>query len=189
MRGYEGLLCLWMGCSDIWQAGEYGPSAASSRPIHYSPRFLQCSPYSPTQLSVRQAQFLILAACCSPPLLQVQGPIINFEVLKPDGNVLSYKVKCGSYTSGREEGVKVTVALSFDGHFHGSHTSSSAQPFTHCVAARHSQLFESEAATAGFHVRTGTECNPGACYAYLGAGRGGEGGAEQSATMEPATRT
>eukprot|EP01024_Parvocaulis_polyphysoides_P052965 TRINITY_DN5262_c1_g1_i1.p4 TRINITY_DN5262_c1_g1~~TRINITY_DN5262_c1_g1_i1.p4 ORF type:complete len:119 (-),score=20.96 TRINITY_DN5262_c1_g1_i1:251-607(-) len=28
--------------------------------------------------------------------------------------------------------------------------------------------FEKEAAEAGFHVRTGAECNPGACYKYLG---------------------
>jgi molybdenum cofactor sulfurtransferase len=30
------------------------------------------------------------------------------------------------------------------------------------------RTFEREAAAAGFHVRTGAECNPGACYAYLG---------------------
>ncbi|KAF5842717.1 pyridoxal phosphate-dependent transferase [Dunaliella salina] len=30
------------------------------------------------------------------------------------------------------------------------------------------RTFEREAAEAGFHVRTGAECNPGACYAYLG---------------------
>lgn len=51
---------------------------------------------------------------------EVQGGIINFEVLKPDGHVFSYK------------------------------------------------QFEREAAAAGFHVRTGAECNPGACYSYLG---------------------
>jgi len=51
---------------------------------------------------------------------QVQGAIINFEILKPDGNVFSYKT------------------------------------------------FEREAAVEGFHVRTGSECNPGACYTYLG---------------------
>lgn len=50
----------------------------------------------------------------------VQGGIVNFEVLRPDGTVLSYKT------------------------------------------------FEREAAAAGFHVRTGSECNPGACYSYLG---------------------
>lgn len=52
--------------------------------------------------------------------LQVQGGIVNFEVLRPDGSVFSYKT------------------------------------------------FEREAAEAGFHVRTGAECNPGACYNYLG---------------------
>jgi len=31
------------------------------------------------------------------------------------------------------------------------------------------KAFEEEAAEAGFHLRTGAECNPGACYAYLGA--------------------
>jgi molybdenum cofactor sulfurtransferase len=51
---------------------------------------------------------------------QVQGGILNFEVLRPDGSVFSYKT------------------------------------------------FEREAADAGFHVRTGAECNPGACYNYLG---------------------
>lgn len=51
---------------------------------------------------------------------EVQGGIINFEVLRPDGTVFSYKT------------------------------------------------FEREAAEAGFHVRTGAECNPGACYNYLG---------------------
>jgi molybdenum cofactor sulfurtransferase len=51
---------------------------------------------------------------------QVQGGILNFEVLRPDGTVFSYKT------------------------------------------------FEREAAEAGFHVRTGAECNPGACYNYLG---------------------
>ncbi|KAG1671558.1 hypothetical protein FOA52_011280 [Chlamydomonas sp. UWO 241] len=30
------------------------------------------------------------------------------------------------------------------------------------------KTFELEAAVAGFHVRTGTECNPGAAYTYLG---------------------
>eukprot|EP00198_Chlamydomonas_reinhardtii_P005516 XP_001694852.1 predicted protein [Chlamydomonas reinhardtii] len=50
----------------------------------------------------------------------VQGGILNFELLRPDGSILSYKT------------------------------------------------FEREAATAGFHVRTGAECNPGACYNYLG---------------------
>jgi molybdenum cofactor sulfurtransferase len=45
---------------------------------------------------------------------------MNFEVLRPDGSVFSYKT------------------------------------------------FEREAAEAGFHVRTGAECNPGACYNYLG---------------------
>ncbi|GFR48351.1 hypothetical protein Agub_g10238 [Astrephomene gubernaculifera] len=51
---------------------------------------------------------------------QVQGGIVNFELLKPDGSIFSYKT------------------------------------------------FEKEAAAAGFHVRTGAECNPGACYNYLG---------------------
>ncbi|KAG2423235.1 hypothetical protein HXX76_015491 [Chlamydomonas incerta] len=50
----------------------------------------------------------------------VQGGILNFELLRPDGSIFSYKT------------------------------------------------FECEAATAGFHVRTGAECNPGACYNYLG---------------------
>ncbi|EFJ44557.1 hypothetical protein VOLCADRAFT_64703 [Volvox carteri f. nagariensis] len=49
-----------------------------------------------------------------------QGGIVNFELLKPDGSIFSYK----------------TV--------------------------------EKEAAGAGFHLRTGAECNPGACYNYLG---------------------
>ncbi len=31
------------------------------------------------------------------------------------------------------------------------------------------KTFEREASEAGFHLRTGAECNPGACYAYLGA--------------------
>lgn len=53
-------------------------------------------------------------------VVQVQGGILNFEVLRPDGSVFSYKT------------------------------------------------FEREAAEAGFHVRTGAECNPGACYNYLG---------------------
>lgn len=50
-------------------------------------------------------------------------------------------------------------------------------PYPHALFAC-VQTFEREAAEAGFHVRTGTECNPGACYAYLGEkrGRGGEGG-------------
>lgn len=30
------------------------------------------------------------------------------------------------------------------------------------------KAFELAAAEAGLHVRTGAECNPGACYAYLG---------------------
>jgi molybdenum cofactor sulfurtransferase len=30
------------------------------------------------------------------------------------------------------------------------------------------KTFEREAADAGFHVRTGAECNPGAAYSYLG---------------------
>lgn len=30
------------------------------------------------------------------------------------------------------------------------------------------KLVEREAVAAGFHVRTGAECNPGACYNYLG---------------------
>ena len=51
---------------------------------------------------------------------RVQGGIVNFELLKPSGGVLSYKT------------------------------------------------FELEAAKAGFHVRTGAACNPGACYAELG---------------------
>eukprot|EP00798_Chlamydomonas_sp_ICE-L_P024132 gene24132-9714_t len=51
---------------------------------------------------------------------EVQGPIFNFNVMKADGSVYSYKA------------------------------------------------FEREAAEAGFHVRTGAECNPGACYSYLG---------------------
>ncbi|GIL62185.1 hypothetical protein Vafri_16451 [Volvox africanus] len=51
---------------------------------------------------------------------QVQGGIVNFELLKPDGSIFSYK----------------TV--------------------------------EREAAGTGFHLRTGAECNPGACYNYLG---------------------
>lgn len=41
------------------------------------------------------------------------------------------------------------------------------------------RTFEREAADAGFHLRTGTECNPGACYTYLGAcgpWGGGDGG-------------
>ncbi|KAG2483027.1 hypothetical protein HYH03_018058 [Edaphochlamys debaryana] len=50
----------------------------------------------------------------------VQGGILNFELLRPDGSIFSYKT------------------------------------------------FEKEAAGAGFHVRTGAECNPGACYNYLG---------------------
>jgi molybdenum cofactor sulfurtransferase len=54
-----------------------------------------------------------------PDSRQVQGGIVNFEVLRPDGRVFSYK------------------------------------------------KFEREAAEAGFHVRTGSECNPGACFAYL----------------------
>lgn len=57
---------------------------------------------------------------CLHAILQVQGGILNFEVLRPDGTVFSYKT------------------------------------------------FEREAADAGFHVRTGAECNPGACYNYLG---------------------
>eukprot|EP01024_Parvocaulis_polyphysoides_P007510 TRINITY_DN12238_c0_g2_i1.p1 TRINITY_DN12238_c0_g2~~TRINITY_DN12238_c0_g2_i1.p1 ORF type:complete len:299 (-),score=24.38 TRINITY_DN12238_c0_g2_i1:1415-2242(-) len=52
--------------------------------------------------------------------LIIQGGIVNFEVLRPDGTVMSYK----------------TV--------------------------------EKEAAKAGLHIRTGCECNPGACYDYLG---------------------
>ena len=32
------------------------------------------------------------------------------------------------------------------------------------------KVFEREAAEAGFHVRVGAECNPGACYSYLGRG-------------------
>jgi hypothetical protein len=55
-----------------------------------------------------------------PAYAQVQGGILNFEVLAPSGQALSYKA------------------------------------------------FEKEAADAGFHVRTGSECNPGACYNYLG---------------------
>ncbi|KAL6757710.1 pyridoxal phosphate-dependent transferase [Haematococcus lacustris] len=51
---------------------------------------------------------------------QVQGGIVNFEVLGPQGDCLSYR------------------------------------------------RIEREAAAAGFHLRTGAECNPGACYAYLG---------------------
>ena len=51
---------------------------------------------------------------------RVQGGILNFELLKPNGGVFSYKT------------------------------------------------FEVEAAEAGFHVRTGAACNPGACYAELG---------------------
>jgi molybdenum cofactor sulfurtransferase len=54
-----------------------------------------------------------------PDSRSVQGGILNFEVLRPDGRVFSYKT------------------------------------------------FEREAAEAGFHVRTGSECNPGACFAYL----------------------
>lgn len=59
-------------------------------------------------------------ARCLLTCVQVQGGILNFEVLRPDGTVFSYKT------------------------------------------------FEREAAEAGFHVRTGAECNPGACYNYLG---------------------
>jgi selenocysteine lyase/cysteine desulfurase len=55
-----------------------------------------------------------------PDSMQVQGGILNFELLKPNGGVFSYKT------------------------------------------------FEREAADAGFHVRTGAACNPGACYAELG---------------------
>eukprot|EP00878_Enallax_costatus_P013939 GHUV01014576.1.p1 GENE.GHUV01014576.1~~GHUV01014576.1.p1 ORF type:complete len:479 (+),score=157.31 GHUV01014576.1:163-1437(+) len=55
-----------------------------------------------------------------PTAKDVQGGILNFEVLRPNGSVFSYKT------------------------------------------------FEREAADAGFHVRTGAECNPGACYSYLG---------------------
>lgn len=55
-----------------------------------------------------------------PNAREVQGGILNFEMLRPDGSVFSYKT------------------------------------------------FEREAAEAGFHVRTGAECNPGACYNYLG---------------------
>jgi len=51
---------------------------------------------------------------------QVQGCILNFELLGSNGKVLSYKT------------------------------------------------FEKEAADAGFHVRTGIECNPGAAYNYIG---------------------
>lgn len=41
------------------------------------------------------------------------------------------------------------------------------------------KTFEREAAEAGFHVRTGAECNPGACYNYLGVQvRGGAGVAD-----------
>jgi hypothetical protein len=32
------------------------------------------------------------------------------------------------------------------------------------------KAFELAAAAAGIHVRTGSECNPGACYSYLGVG-------------------
>jgi len=49
-----------------------------------------------------------------------QGPIINFEILKPTGEVFSYKTS------------------------------------------------EREAAEAGFHLRAGLECNPGAAYNYIG---------------------
>lgn len=49
-----------------------------------------------------------------------QGGIINFEILKPTGEVFSYKTS------------------------------------------------EKEAAEAGFHLRTGVECNPGAAYNYIG---------------------
>lgn len=50
----------------------------------------------------------------------VQGGILNFELMGPNGKMLSYK------------------------------------------------KFEKEAADAGFHVRTGIECNPGAAYNYIG---------------------
>eukprot|EP01023_Acetabularia_acetabulum_P007645 TRINITY_DN13364_c0_g2_i1.p1 TRINITY_DN13364_c0_g2~~TRINITY_DN13364_c0_g2_i1.p1 ORF type:complete len:803 (-),score=148.34 TRINITY_DN13364_c0_g2_i1:249-2657(-) len=51
---------------------------------------------------------------------KVQGGIINFEVVNPQKQIISYKT------------------------------------------------FESEAAEEGFHIRTGIECNPGACYKYIG---------------------
>ena len=81
--------------------------------------------------------------------VQVQGPIINFEVLTPEGKVMSYKVwKITPFhllLSQIDQSVKLWIfPLSSD------------------------QEFEREAASAGFHVRTGTECNPGACYSYLG---------------------
>jgi hypothetical protein len=69
------------------------------------------------------ATIVRILCCCA----QVQGGILNFEVLRPDGSVFSYKT------------------------------------------------FEREAAEAGFHVRTGAECNPGACYNYLGVQVGGVG--------------
>ncbi len=65
--------------------------------------------------SISQSKRILL-----PPRAQVQGGILNFEVLSPSGTPLSYRT------------------------------------------------FEREAAEEGFHVRTGAECNPGACYAYLG---------------------
>lgn len=68
---------------------------------------------------------------------EVQGGIMNFEVLRPDGSVFSYKT------------------------------------------------FEREAAEAGFHVRTGAECNPGACYNYLGV----EVGAVCSLPCQPMSST
>jgi hypothetical protein len=55
-----------------------------------------------------------------PESRKVQGGILNFELLKPNGGIHSYRT------------------------------------------------FEKEAAEAGFHVRTGAACNPGACYAELG---------------------
>jgi hypothetical protein len=56
----------------------------------------------------------------APDARSVQGGILNFELLKPNGGIHSYRT------------------------------------------------FEMEAAEAGFHVRTGAACNPGACYAELG---------------------
>eukprot|EP00884_Botryococcus_braunii_P001647 jgi/Botrbrau1/11483/Bobra.0360s0010.1 len=51
---------------------------------------------------------------------EVQGGIVNFEVLNPAGAPYSYRT------------------------------------------------FQLESAAAGIHVRTGAECNPGACYSYVG---------------------
>lgn len=56
----------------------------------------------------------------APNVSEVQGGIVNFELLQPDGSIFSYRT------------------------------------------------FQKESADAGFHLRTGSECNPGACYLYVG---------------------